>query len=41
MFCLVMFQGGLRHIATPTGGLYSQMSQIEGWVVGRLVDKRD
>jgi hypothetical protein len=34
-----MLRGGLRFIAKPTGYFYSQMSKIENWVGGGMVNK--
>jgi hypothetical protein len=41
MFHLVKFQGGSCHITKPTSCFYSQMSKIESWVVGGMVNKSE
>lgn len=41
VFFLVMFQGGLCHIAKTTGSLYSQMNPNQFWVGGGMVNQCD
>ena len=41
MFRFVKFQRGSCDVAKSTGRLYSQVSVIESWVFGRMVNKSD
>ncbi len=36
-----MFHGGSGHIAKRKGNFYSDVSTVESWVFGRLVNKHD